>query len=108
MRCAERWDLVVSDYRVRKLDALAALEAVRQHDRDVPFLVLSDESERRRGGAMKAGVQDVLRKDNPTLLLPAVRRELGEAQVRRSAARRRNRVATRRRSRHGWRARVTS
>jgi signal transduction histidine kinase len=83
-----RWDLVVSGYAARKLDALAALEAVRRHDREVPFLVVSE----RIGAAaavavMKAGAQDVLHKDGLTRLLPAVERELGEAERRRERRR---------------------
>jgi CheY-like chemotaxis protein len=78
------WDLVVSDYRVPELDGLAALEAVRQHDREVPFLILSDGIGAAAAvRAMKAGAQDVLRKDGLARLLPAVQRELGEAALRR-------------------------
>jgi signal transduction histidine kinase len=78
------WDVVVSDYHMPRFDGLRALDVVRRHDQEVPFILVSGTiGEAAAVGAMKAGAQDYVWKDHLARLLPAVERELGEAEVRR-------------------------
>jgi signal transduction histidine kinase/FixJ family two-component response regulator len=78
------WDVILSDFRMPDFDGLAALDIVRRHDEEVPFIIVSGViGESAAVGAMKAGAQDYLRKDNLLRLVPAVERELREAEGRR-------------------------
>src|SRR4051812_43035576 len=79
----ERWDLVISDYVMPQFSGLAALEVLRQQGSDIPFIIVSGHiGEDTAVAAMKAGAHDYLMKDKLARLVPAVERELAEAQVR--------------------------
>lgn len=66
------------------LSGARALEIVRQHDLDIPFIFISGAiGEDIAVEAMKCGAQDYIMKENLSRLLPAVDRELREAQQRR-------------------------
>jgi two-component system, cell cycle sensor histidine kinase and response regulator CckA len=78
------WDLVIADYAVPGFEAPAALALLQQTGRDIPFLVVSGAiGEERAVAMMKAGAKDFLTKQNLARLVPAVTRELQEAQGRR-------------------------
>lgn len=78
------WDLVIADYNMPQFSGLAALRTLQEHGRDIPFLVVSGFiDENVAVAAMKSGAHDYLMKDNLKRLVPAVERELREAQVRR-------------------------
>jgi diguanylate cyclase (GGDEF)-like protein len=84
---AGNWDFVISDYTLPEFDGLQALAIVREHDPDLPFIIVSGNfGEEVAVGAMRAGAQDYLLKHDLARLAPAVGRELDAA-----AARRRNR-----------------
>ncbi|MCK4724170.1 MAG: PAS domain S-box protein, partial [Anaerolineales bacterium] len=79
----ESWDLIISDYAMPQFDGLDALKLYQEKGLDLPFIIISG----KMGGelavaAMKAGVHDYIVKDNLARLVPAVERELNEAQVR--------------------------
>jgi two-component system sensor histidine kinase UhpB len=77
------WDLVLSDYSLPGLEAAAALEMVRRRQADVPFLIVSGViGEEAAAALMKAGANDFINKNKSTRLVPAVGRELREAQNR--------------------------
>ncbi|MEM9116559.1 MAG: EAL domain-containing protein [Cyanobacteria bacterium P01_F01_bin.56] len=79
------WDLVLSDYCLPKLDAPTALEVVKRSGLDIPFIVIAGSiGERLAVEMMKAGAHDYFMKDNLARLPEAVRRELREAQVRKT------------------------
>ena len=81
-RCA--WDLIVCDYSIPGFGALEALEQYREHELDVPFLVVSGAvGEDVAVECMRHGAHDYLMKDRLTRLCEAVRRELREAETRR-------------------------
>ncbi|MBI3140505.1 MAG: EAL domain-containing protein [Rhodocyclales bacterium] len=81
---AADWDIVVSDYTMPEFSGLQALELVKRHDPNLPFIIVSGNvGEEVAVGAMRAGAQDYLPKGNLTRLLPAVARELEEAANRR-------------------------
>jgi diguanylate cyclase (GGDEF)-like protein/PAS domain S-box-containing protein len=80
----QHWDIVLSDYTMPHLSGMRALEVVRQYDLDLPFIFVSGTiGENTAVKAMKSGAQDYVMKDNLSRLMPAVERELEEAQLRR-------------------------
>jgi PAS domain S-box-containing protein len=87
MRAALRkkiWDIVMSDYLMPHFSGLAALAILQESKLDVPFIILSGNiGEDIAVGAMRAGAQDYIIKGNLARLVPAVERELREAETRR-------------------------
>jgi PAS domain S-box-containing protein len=81
------WDLVISDYSMPQLNGLAALRQVKARRPNLPFIQVSGTvGEDAAVEVLKAGAQDYLLKGNLTRLVPAVERELREAEARRVAA----------------------
>lgn len=79
------WDAVIADHAMPRFSGMAALELVRMHDPDLPFVIVSGViGEEAAVAAMKAGAHDYLRKDNLAHLGAAVERELREARTRRA------------------------
>jgi two-component system, cell cycle sensor histidine kinase and response regulator CckA len=77
------WDIIIADYSMPHFSALAALQLLQDSGLDLPFIIVSGAiGEDTAVAAMKAGAHDYLMKDNLTRLVPAVERELREAQVR--------------------------
>jgi len=82
------WDLVLGDYTMPHFSGTAAMTLLRQHGVDVPFIFVSGTiGEDIAVAAMKAGAQDYVMKGNMKRLVPAVQRELGDAEVRRERRR---------------------
>jgi two-component system sensor histidine kinase UhpB len=82
------WDIVISDYAMPGFSGLDALRIVQEQGLDVPFLLVSGQiGEDMAVAAMKAGAHDYLMKGKLARLLPAVERELREAEVRRARKR---------------------
>ena len=80
----DTWDIVFSDYSLPKFSGIAALQLFREKDLDIPFIILSGTiGEGTAVAAMKAGASDYLMKGNLARLVPAVQRELREAEIRR-------------------------
>jgi PAS domain S-box-containing protein len=79
------WDVVISDYVMPRFSGLAALRILLERGLDLPFLIVSGHiGEETAVAAMKAGAHDYLMKDRLARLVPAVERELREAEVRRA------------------------
>lgn len=77
------WDIVFADFTMPHFDAFKALDLLRASGLDLPFIIVSGTiGEDRAVQAMKAGAHDYIMKSNTARLLPAVERELREAQVR--------------------------
>jgi PAS domain S-box-containing protein len=82
------WDLVVSDYSMPSFDAIGALAVLKESNQDLPFIVVSGTiGEDNAVEALKRGANDFLIKGKLARLLPAVDRELREAEVRRGKRR---------------------
>ncbi len=82
---ASPWDVVISDYSLPGLNALAAIEIFKEAGPDIPFLVVSGAvGEETAVEVLKSGAHDVLIKNNLARLVPAVERELREATERRA------------------------
>src|SRR5690242_8824899 len=78
-------DIVICDYNMPVFRAEEALEQVREHDDDIPFVLVSGQvGEEAAAAMMRAGVRDFVLKDR---LAPAVQRELHEATERRQRRR---------------------
>jgi PAS domain S-box-containing protein len=79
------WDIVISDFAMPGFDAAAAISALTESGHDIPVLVVSGTiGEETAVEALKAGAADFMVKGRLARLLPAVERELCEAQTRRS------------------------
>lgn len=78
------WDIVFADYTMPHFSGTAALELLRKSELDIPFIFVSGTmGEDVAVEAMKAGANDYVIKGNLKRLVPAIRRELQEAAVRR-------------------------
>ena len=79
------WDVVLSDYTMPQFSALGALQVLKESGLDLPFLVISGTiGEETAIAALKAGAHDFLLKGKLARLIPAMERELREAEIRRS------------------------
>ncbi len=79
------WSLVIGDYHLPGFNGLAALRIVRNHDPDLPFIMVSGtKGEEFAVEAMRAGAGDYVTKDNLSRLVPAIERELGALAERRA------------------------
>jgi diguanylate cyclase (GGDEF)-like protein len=82
------WDLVITDHKMPRFDSNAALAMVKEGYPDTPVIIVSGSiGEEFAVAAMKAGAQDYLMKGNLMRLVPAVERELREAETRRARRR---------------------
>ena len=80
----EPWDVVIAAHSLVRFDAIRALEVLRESGRDLPFIVVSGHiGEDLAVACMKAGAHDCLVADDLARLVPAVERELREAEQRR-------------------------
>ena len=84
----QTWDIIIADYTLPKFNGLAALAHVKERGLDLPFIIVSGSiGEDIAVAAMKAGAHDYIMKNNLARLIPAVERELREAEVRRARKR---------------------
>ena len=80
----EKWDVILCDYAMPRFSAPKALALLKDMGQDIPFIVISGTiGEEVAVKTMKAGAHDYMMKDNLTRLVPAIKRELQEAQERR-------------------------
>ncbi len=78
------WDLVLSDFRLPHFSGPAALALIKEMGFDLPFILISGAiGEINAVSVMKAGAHDFVVKGNWARLIPAVERELREAEIRR-------------------------
>ena len=78
------WDLILCDYSLPRFGALAALKILETSGLEIPFIIVSAVvGEEAAVAAMKAGAHDFFLKDKLDRLVPAIERELTEAQRRR-------------------------
>ncbi len=82
------WDLVITDHNMPGFDSDAALRLVKEHNPDLPVIIVSGSiGEEFAVAAMKAGAHDYLMKGNLKRLVPAIDRELRDAETRRARRR---------------------
>jgi PAS domain S-box-containing protein len=79
-----QWDIILSDYAMPHFDGLSALRILQTDGIDIPFIIISGTiGEDVAVTVMKAGAHDYIMKDNLRRLIPAIERELKEAEIRR-------------------------
>jgi PAS domain S-box-containing protein len=79
------WDIILSDYSMPNFSAMAALRTLQESGLDIPFLVISGTiGEETAVTALKSGAHDFLLKGKLARLIPAIERELRDAETRRS------------------------
>lgn len=82
---SESWDVVLSDYKMPLFSGPQALNILKECKLDIPFIIVSGSiGEEVAVEVMKAGSHDYVMKDNLARLVPAIQRELREAQMRAS------------------------
>ena len=82
------WDIIISDHSMPNFSTPAALALLKGKGLDLPFIIVSGSiGEEMAVAAMKAGAHDYVRKDNLSRLVPVVRWELREVEVRRERGR---------------------
>jgi len=80
----ETWDVVLCDYQMPGFGVLPALEILRRRGLDLPFIVVSGVvGEELCADLMTAGAHDFIVKGRLSRLIPAIHRELREAEARR-------------------------
>ncbi len=78
------FDLIISDFDLNGFTGIEAFEMFQQTHKDIPFIIVSGAiGEELAVEAMRRGVQDYLMKDRLDRLIPAIKRELNEAELRR-------------------------
>jgi DNA-binding NtrC family response regulator len=78
------WDVIISDYVMPQFGGLEALRVLKESGQDLPFIIVSGKiGEDIAVGAMKAGAHDYIVKGNLARLVPAIERELRDAETRR-------------------------
>ncbi|HEX5807068.1 MAG TPA: HD domain-containing phosphohydrolase [Anaerolineales bacterium] len=78
------WDLVLCDFSLPRFSAPKALEVLKTSGFDLPFIIVSGTiGEESAVNALKAGAHDFIVKGNFARLIPAIQRELKEAEIRR-------------------------
>ena len=80
----QAWDLIICDFSLPRFSAPNALELLKKSGYDLPFIIVSGTiGEESAVNALKAGAHDFIIKGNFARLIPAIQRELKEAEVRR-------------------------
>lgn len=78
------WDIILSDHSLPRFSSLVALSLLKQSGRDIPFIIISGAmGEEAAVAALKSGADDYLVKGKLARLIPAIERELREANDRR-------------------------
>lgn len=82
----QAWDIVLCDYSMPSLSPTDVITLVRQHDPDLPLIVVTGTiGEETAVALMHAGAADLVLKDRIARLRPAIERELAAAATRRKA-----------------------
>lgn len=80
------FDIVLSDHRMPKFSALEALDMLKKHSSDVPFIVVTGAmgGEEVAIDMMRSGACDYVMKYKLPRLVPAIQRQLEENEIRRA------------------------
>lgn len=79
----QSWDLVITDYNMPHFSAPGVLAVLKESGIDLPCIIVTgSQGEETAVATMKAGAHDFILKGNLSRLVPAVARELKEAELR--------------------------
>jgi diguanylate cyclase (GGDEF)-like protein len=77
------WDLVITDYTLPQFSAQGVLAILKENGIDLPCIIVTgSQGEETAVATMKAGAHDFILKGNLSRLVPAVARELRDAELR--------------------------
>jgi PAS domain S-box-containing protein len=80
----ETWDIIISDYKMPHFSGLAAVELYKEKGLNIPFIIVSGTiGEEAAADTMVSGAHDYVMKNNLLRLVPAIQRELRDAESRR-------------------------
>ena len=80
----ETWDIIECDYNMPNFSGLDAIALLKETGIDIPLIIVSGTiGEEVAVECMRHGAQDYIMKDNLSRLVPAIERELQEAESRR-------------------------
>lgn len=80
------WDLILSDYALPHFSGLDALELLKTAERDIPFIIVSGAiGEETAVLLMRAGACDYVSKEKLARIVPVIKRELADAEIRRQS-----------------------
>lgn len=78
------WDVILCDYQMPKFNGLAAIAQLKETQIDIPLIIVSGAiGEETAVECMRSGAHDYIMKGNLSRLVPAIERELKEAESRR-------------------------
>jgi len=78
------WDIVITDHSMPSFNSIDVIRRVNEWDPHLPVIIVSGSiGEEAAVEAMKSGAQDYVMKGNLKRLVPAIEREIKEAQTRR-------------------------
>ncbi|MCG3112202.1 MAG: EAL domain-containing protein [Candidatus Manganitrophus sp. SB1] len=79
----QSWDLVITDYNMPHFSAPGVLAVLKESGIDLPCIIVTgSQGEETAVATMKAGAHDFILKGNLSRLVPAVAREMKEAELR--------------------------
>ncbi len=82
---SRQWDIILSDFSMPHFSAMGALDTLKASGLDIPFIVISGTiGEETAVSALKGGANDFLVKSKLARLIPAIERELRDAEARHS------------------------
>ncbi len=82
---SHHWQLIITDHSMLGFNSVDVLEIVKRSGLDVPVIIVSGTiGEEAAVSAMKSGAQDYIMKDRLARLIPAIERELRDADTRRA------------------------
>ena len=85
---AKKWDVIICDHDLPKFSIPAALDVLKKTGLDLPFIIVTGKiREEEAAKLMRAGAHDFVLKDRPARLVPAIERELSDAEERRERRR---------------------
>jgi PAS domain S-box-containing protein/putative nucleotidyltransferase with HDIG domain len=77
------WDIILCDYQMPQFNGLAAIALLKETGSDIPLIIVSGAiGEETAVECMRSGAHDYVIKDNLSRLVPAIERELQEAESR--------------------------
>ena len=77
------WDIILCDYQMPKFNGLAAIDLLKETGIDIPLIIVTGAiGEETAADCMRYGAHDYIMKGNLSRLVPAIKRELLEAESR--------------------------
>ncbi len=85
---AGNWDVIISDYNVPGFGAIDALQYIKKHELDIPFVIVSGEvGEENAVDALLLGADDFIMKSNLARLIPSIERSIRNSRNRQRKSR---------------------